>query len=66
MTRSSSPAGVAAGPKWRARRRSPARAGILLQFGAASVAFSLNWLSKEFQAQPEGQAIGALSLKYRF
>ncbi|HUF87250.1 MAG TPA: lipid A-modifier LpxR family protein [Thermohalobaculum sp.] len=42
-----------------------ARAGVFLEHGRVGVGFSLNWLSKEFETQPEGQLIGAFQLKYR-
>ncbi len=41
------------------------RTGVLLEYGRVGVGFSLNWLSPEFEAQPEGQLIGAIQLKYR-
>ena len=43
-----------------------ARAGLLLEYGRVGLAFSVNWLSAEFESQPEGQLIGAIQLKYRF
>ncbi len=42
-----------------------ARTGVLLEYGSVGVGFSLNWLSEEFETQPEGQLIGAIQLKYR-
>lgn len=42
-----------------------ARAGVLLEYGRVGVGFSVNWLSEEFETQPEGQLIGAIQLKYR-
>ena len=42
-----------------------ARAGVLLEYGRVGIGFSLNWLSEEFESQPEGQMIGAIQLKYR-
>lgn len=42
-----------------------ARAGLFLEYGRVGVGFSVNWLSPEFERQPEGQLIGAIQLKYR-
>ena len=42
-----------------------ARAGLLLEYGRVGIGFSVNWLSEEFESQPEGQLIGAIQLKYR-
>jgi hypothetical protein len=42
-----------------------ARAGAFLEYGRVGIGFSLNWLSQEFDRQPEGQLIGAFQLKYR-
>lgn len=42
------------------------RAGVLLEYDPVAIGYSLVWLSEEFEAQPEGQLIGAASIKYRF
>ena len=42
------------------------RAGLMLEYDPVAVVYSINWLSPEFERQPEGQLIGAVSLKYRF
>lgn len=42
------------------------RAGVMLEFEPIAIVYSANWLSPEFSDQPEGQVIGAISLKYRF
>jgi hypothetical protein len=42
-----------------------ARAGVLLEYDNIGIGFSLNWLSREFQNQSEGQTIGAIQLNYR-
>ena len=43
-----------------------ARAGAMVEYGAFAVSYSVNWLSREFKTQDEGQMIGAIALKYRF
>lgn len=42
------------------------RAGLMLEYDPIAIVYSINWLSPEFESQPEGQLIGAVSLKYRF
>ena len=42
------------------------RAGIMLEYDPVALVYSINWLSPEFERQPEGQIVGAVSLKYRF
>ena len=42
------------------------RAGVMLEYDPVAIVYSINWLSPEFETQPEGQLIGAASLKYRF
>jgi hypothetical protein len=42
------------------------RAGILLEYDPIAIGYSLVWLSEEFKNQPEGQLIGAASVKYQF
>jgi hypothetical protein len=42
------------------------RGGVLLEYDNVGIGFSLNWLSKEFRGQSEGQVIGAIQMKYRF
>lgn len=42
------------------------RAGVMLEYENFAVSYSLNWLSPEFDSQPDGQIVGALSFKYRF
>ncbi|MEM9062037.1 MAG: lipid A-modifier LpxR family protein [Pseudomonadota bacterium] len=42
------------------------RAGIMMEYDPFAIVYSINWLSPEFDLQPEGQMIGAISLKYRF
>lgn len=42
------------------------RGGVLLEYDNVGIGFSLNWLSKEFRGQSEGQTIGAIQVKYRF
>ena len=42
------------------------RGGIMLEFEDIAIAYSVTWLSPEFEGQPSGQMIGAASLKYRF
>lgn len=42
------------------------RAGLMLEYDPIAIVYSINWLSPEFESQPEGQVIGAVSLKYRF
>ncbi|MGD1923694.1 MAG: lipid A-modifier LpxR family protein [Paracoccaceae bacterium] len=42
------------------------RAGLMLEYDPFAIVYSINWLSPEFDLQPEGQLIGAVSLKYRF
>jgi hypothetical protein len=46
--------------------RSRLRAGIQWQGQRHSVFYGVTWLSKEFEEQPEGQVVGALSLNLRF
>lgn len=43
-----------------------ARAGVLVEHGRVGVGFSLNWLGREFETQPEAQLVGALQLRLRF
>lgn len=43
-----------------------ARAGVFVGLGRIGIGFSLNWLSPEFEGQPEGQLIGAAQVAYRF
>ncbi|MDH3665971.1 MAG: lipid A deacylase LpxR family protein [Paracoccaceae bacterium] len=43
-----------------------ARAGILVEHGRVGLGFSLNWLGREFESQPEGQLVGALQVRVRF
>ena len=42
------------------------RAGLMFEFDPVAIVYSANWLSPEFSSQPEGQVIGAVSIKYRF
>jgi len=42
------------------------RGGVLLEYDNLGIGFSLNWLSKEFRGQSDGQLIGAIQIKYRF
>ncbi|NIP74475.1 MAG: DUF2219 family protein, partial [Xanthomonadales bacterium] len=43
-----------------------ARAGILVEHGRVGLGFSLNWLGREFESQPEGQLVGAVQVQIRF
>ena len=43
-----------------------ARIGVMGEYENFAVSYSVNWLSAEFDGQPEGQVIGALQIKYRF
>lgn len=42
------------------------RAGLMLEYDDFAVAYSVTWLSEEFETQDDGQVIGALTFKYRF
>ncbi len=46
--------------------RTRLRAGVQWQGARHSVFYGVTWLSKEFEEQPEGQVVGALSLNLRF
>lgn len=43
-----------------------ARAGVMNQTERFSVFYGVTWLGREFAAQPEGQAVGTVSLDFRF
>ena len=43
-----------------------ASAGISLAYGATQISYSLNWRSKEFEAQDDPSLFGAISIGYRF
>lgn len=43
-----------------------ARVGIMAEYNNFAASYSLNWLSAEFDRQPDGQVIGAFQVKYRF
>ncbi|HHN73386.1 MAG TPA: DUF2219 family protein, partial [Thermopetrobacter sp.] len=47
-------------------RRSRLRAGIHWQGATGSAFYGVTWLSEEFTAQPEPQAVGSLQLRLRF
>ena len=42
------------------------RVGLHWQGGRTAAFYGLSWLSREFETQPEGQLVGALSLNLRF
>lgn len=42
------------------------RAGIMYEMDEVALAYSLTWLSEEFEGQAHSQVIGALTLKLRF
>lgn len=46
--------------------RSRVRAGVHWQGESASAFYGVTWLSEEFTAQPEAQAVGSLQLRLRF
>ncbi|HGG06394.1 MAG TPA: DUF2219 family protein [Aliiroseovarius sp.] len=46
--------------------RSRARLGINVQGARAGVFYGLTWLGREFEAQPEGQVLGALRFSVKF
>jgi hypothetical protein len=46
--------------------RSRLRAGVQWQGEKSAVFYGVTWLSKEFDAQPSGQAVGSLALQLRF
>ncbi len=42
------------------------RAGIYYQGDRLDLFYGVSWLGREFTRQPEGQVVGAISLRYRF
>lgn len=42
------------------------RAGLMVEYGDVALSYSATWLSPEFDAQSEGQVVGAFQIKYRF
>ena len=42
------------------------RTGFLFGYDPVAIAYSVTWLSPEFANQPQGQLVGALTVKYRF
>ncbi len=46
--------------------RERVRAGVHWQGGRGEVFYGLTWLGREFEGQPEGQAVGSIRLRLRF